>query len=317
MFSWFDLIVLIVVILYLIDGYRRGFIKLCLDVVGIFISFVIALKFYNFAGSVLASLGLSEHITKVVGFFSLWVISEIIFYCLTLLLFHFVPKPIHANKINRWLGTVPGVLKGVMIVAILIMMVMILPFTTNFKEKLSRSFIIGPLIKSTAKIEKQLATALGQLNHGLTFMGTVQEKEGTSALPFRTSDFSIDEAAEAELLRLVNNERSKVGLSVLQSDNLIRNVARSHSMDMLRGGFFAHENPLGQTPFDRMIIAGVIFQATGENIALAPTIELAHLGLMDSPRHRDNILEADFSRLGIGVIDAGFYGKMITQDFAD
>ncbi|MEK7142661.1 MAG: CvpA family protein [Patescibacteria group bacterium] len=316
MFSWLDLIVLFIIVLYAIDGFRRGFIKVAFDVVGIFISFIIALKFYNFAGSVFASFGLNQNFTKIVGFLSLWVIFEIIFFLISLLIFHYIPKYVHLNRTNKWFGILPGILKGIMIVSILIMILMVLPFSADLKEKMARSFITGKLIKSTAKIENQLETVLGQLNT-LTFMGTVQPKEGSSTLPFRTTNFSIDEQAEIELLRQVNNERGKVGLQPLASDLLIRNVARAHSMDMLRGGYFAHENPAGQTPFDRLVIAGVIFQATGENLALAPTVDIAHIGLMNSPRHRDNILDADFSRVGIGVIDAGYYGKMMTQDFAD
>ena len=59
------------------------------------------------------------------------------------------------------------------------------------------------------------------------------------------------------------------------------------------------------------------FISAGENLAYAPTVEIAHQGLMNSPGHRENILRPSFGRVGIGVIDGGVYGKMFTQDFAD
>ena len=63
--------------------------------------------------------------------------------------------------------------------------------------------------------------------------------------------------------------------------------------------------------------AGIHFQAAGENLALAPNINLAHQGLMNSPGHRANILSPDFKKVGIGVIDGGIYGEMFVQEFSN
>jgi len=71
------------------------------------------------------------------------------------------------------------------------------------------------------------------------------------------------------------------------------------------------------SPFDRMRQGGARFRAAGENIALAPTVEVAHNGLMNSPGHRENILNPAFGRVGIGVEDGGLHGKMFTQNFTD
>jgi uncharacterized protein YkwD len=66
-----------------------------------------------------------------------------------------------------------------------------------------------------------------------------------------------------------------------------------------------------------MLDFGIKFKFAGENIALAPDVQMAETGFMNSPKHRDNILDADFGRIGVGIIDTGLYGKMVTQDFAD
>ena len=81
--------------------------------------------------------------------------------------------------------------------------------------------------------------------------------------------------------------------------------------------FFGHDNPDGKDPFDRMKAANVRFMAAGENLALAQTVEIAHTNLMNSPGHRANILKPQFGRLGIGILDGGFYGLMISQEFRD
>jgi uncharacterized protein YkwD len=59
----------------------------------------------------------------------------------------------------------------------------------------------------------------------------------------------------------------------------------------------------------------IVFLTAGENIALAQTLSVAHTGLMNSPGHRANILNPAYGRLGIGILDGGIYGLMITQNF--
>jgi uncharacterized protein YkwD len=84
---------------------------------------------------------------------------------------------------------------------------------------------------------------------------------------------------------------------------------------MFARGYFSHVTPEGRSPFDRMEAAGVSFRTAGENLALAPTLRIAHTGLMNSPGHRANILRPAFGRLGIGVMDGGPRGLMVTQNF--
>ncbi|MBW3594234.1 MAG: CvpA family protein [Actinobacteria bacterium] len=120
--------------------------------------------------------------------------------------------------------------------------------------------------------------------------------------------------SEREMLRAINDERRKRGLDLLRWCNSCAEVARSHSEDMYRGGYFSHEDLDGDDPFDRMVDAGISYGAAGENLALAPTIEEAHAGLMKSPDHRANILRDEFDQVGIGVYE-GPYGLMCTQVF--
>jgi len=84
---------------------------------------------------------------------------------------------------------------------------------------------------------------------------------------------------------------------------------------MFARGYFAHDTPENRDPFDRMREAGVRFVVAGENLAHGPTIQIAHTGLMNSPGHRANILRAQFGRVGIGIMDGGKRGLMVTQNF--
>ena len=119
------------------------------------------------------------------------------------------------------------------------------------------------------------------------------------------------------MIDLVNKERTSRGLRSLQYDGKLRDVGRIHSKDMFERGYFSHYSPEGASVANRAEKYGVEYLAIGENLAYAPTLELAHQGLMNSEGHRANILSPDFNKIGIGVIDGGLYGKMFTQVFTN
>ena len=120
--------------------------------------------------------------------------------------------------------------------------------------------------------------------------------------------------AEREMFRALNAERRERGLEPLAWCETCALVARGHSKNMYHGGYFSHEDLEGNDPFDRMVNAGISFAAAGENLALAPTVQEAHRGLMESPDHRENILRPEFEQVGIGTYE-GPYGLMFTQVF--
>ena len=61
--------------------------------------------------------------------------------------------------------------------------------------------------------------------------------------------------------------------------------------------------------------ANITYTRAGENLAYAQSVAIAHRALMDSSGHRENILRPEFTRIGIGIINAGAYGRMVTQLF--
>ena len=60
---------------------------------------------------------------------------------------------------------------------------------------------------------------------------------------------------------------------------------------------------------------GIRFSYAGENLAGAPDVNTAHVNLMNSPGHRENILRPEFTKIGIGVVEGSKYGKIFTQQF--
>ncbi|MBK9975267.1 MAG: CAP domain-containing protein [Planctomycetes bacterium] len=120
----------------------------------------------------------------------------------------------------------------------------------------------------------------------------------------------------ADVLVLVNQERANVGAPALTWNGPLAAVAQAHSADMAARNFFAHNNPDGQTPFDRMAAAGITYTAAAENIAAGYAEANAVMnGWMNSPGHKTNILNATYTEIGIGVKQGGSFGTYWTQNF--
>lgn len=120
---------------------------------------------------------------------------------------------------------------------------------------------------------------------------------------------------EKTMLHLVNAARSKNGLKPLIVDLQLSRVARIKSKDMAENNYFSHTSPTYGSPFEMMEKFGISYTSAGENIACNRNVEAAHQALMDSPGHRENILNQKFTHIGIGIVDGGMCGKMFTQMF--
>lgn len=112
-------------------------------------------------------------------------------------------------------------------------------------------------------------------------------------------DFS---SYQKEVLNLVNAERTKQGLSALTLDYQLSNVATIKSQDMINKNYFDHNSPTYGSPFDMMKQFGISYKSAGENIAMGQkTPQEVVNAWMKSKGHRDNILNANFTNLGVGV----------------
>lgn len=108
-------------------------------------------------------------------------------------------------------------------------------------------------------------------------------------------------AFELEVVRLVNAERAKYGLKPLAENWELSRVARYKSNDMSDEGYFSHTSPTYGSPFDMMKNFGIKYISAGENIAMGQRSAADVMnGWMNSPGHRGNILNANFTQIGVG-----------------
>jgi uncharacterized protein YkwD len=120
------------------------------------------------------------------------------------------------------------------------------------------------------------------------------------------------ESGEARVLMdLANTERELRGLKPLVWNSSVAQVARAHSQEMTKLGYFGHDSPTAGTPEDRLGAAGFKTCSAAENIASGYADAVAtHHGWMNSHGHRINLLDPDLQIHG-----AGIYGEYYTQDF--
>ncbi|MEL7609016.1 MAG: SH3 domain-containing protein [Bacillota bacterium] len=117
---------------------------------------------------------------------------------------------------------------------------------------------------------------------------------------------------EEQVLKLVNDQRTSRGLCALTLDATLSNLARAKSQDMHDNNYFSHTSPTYGSAFDMLKAAGISYRAAGENLAKGYlTPEAVVTGWMNSSGHRANILNGNYTRIGIGYVADGSYWTQI------
>ncbi|HUI42502.1 MAG TPA: CAP domain-containing protein [Terriglobia bacterium] len=96
-------------------------------------------------------------------------------------------------------------------------------------------------------------------------------------------------------------------------------VARAHSEEMLKAGYFGHVDREGRSPGTRVKAAGIPWQTVGENIAGYGSVAGANAAFMREPAHEENhraiILSRKYTEVGVGIVKAPDGSYYITEDF--
>lgn len=314
--NWIDLLLILIMILAIAGGWARGFIIESLSLLTWIGSLVVGYLFYPYTVA-----GLQKFVTLgawllPVGFLITAAVAGILLGIIRRYIVRTVPDDINKSKVNKVLGLIPGAVHGLIYAIIVSALLLALPLKDGITNETRNSHFAEELAMRSEWANRKLAPvfdeAIRQTMNSLTVNPKSDEKV---TLSFTYDKAVVQPKFEEEMLRMVNVERKKEGLQTLKADPEMTLVARQHSRDMFERGYFAHVNPDGQNPFDRMKAMNIRFSTAGENLALAQTVAIAHINLMNSPGHRANILNPSFGRLGIGILDGGYYGLMISQEF--
>ncbi len=316
--NWVDIVVVLVILISVWAGWGRGFILGSLDLLTWTGSLILGYIFYPYtARGIEKMVDLGVWLLPV-AFLVTAILARIIIGFGTKFIIRMVPEKWNYQWFNKFMGLLPGAINGWIYAIILSALLLSFPIKDTITKETRNSKIASRLALQSEWANKKLAVVFNDaIRYSMNSLTVHPASDESVDLGFTATDLEVKPSLESRMLELINRERIKEGLKPLQADPELLPVARAHSKDMFARGYFAHVSPDGMDPFDRMKKAGVKFSAAGENLALAQTLEIAHTNLMNSPGHRANILSPSFGRVGIGILDGGFYGLMISQEFRD
>ncbi|GGK85786.1 CvpA family protein [Rufibacter glacialis] len=315
--NFVDLLLLFIMATSLFTGWHRGFIYGVLDLVRWVGSLLIGLSLYPLVAEGLGKVfDWNELWLLPISFFLVAVLASVLLQALGTWAISRLPARVHAHKGNQVLGLLPGFLSGLVTGMLVVVLLTAFPLPLWVQDEVQGSAFAPRFSRYAEKAEMALSPVFDKaLNRTMSKLTVRPGSDEVIQLPYKVTSMKPRPDLEAEMLTLLNQERAKANLAPLAADTSLRRVARLHSEDMFRRGYFSHYTPEGYGPFDRIRKAKVPFRLAGENLALAPTLEIAHNGLMNSPGHRANILRDRFGRVGIGVLQGSDRRLMITQNF--
>lgn len=315
--NYIDLILIAIIGLSAFQGWKKGFIFSLIELINWTGSLALGFLLYPWISMlILKMISIKSFWTTPLIFIFSVIVARILLAVLLNRILKKVPEHSHQHQTNKLLGVLPGTINGLIFSALFSLVISGIPLGNGFSEETQNSVLAYHLTSRTKWIEEKVRPVFGDMvNESGTAITIHPETNKLIRLPFKLNRAKPRPDLEAQMLILINRERARRNLGLLKADPELRVVARVHSMDMFKRGYFSHQNPEGKGPFDRIRKARISFRTAGENLALSPNLKTAHTGLMESPGHKANILHPAFGRVGIGILDGGMYGIMVTQNF--
>jgi uncharacterized protein YkwD len=315
--NWIDLLLVVIVLLSLWSGYKSGFIAGFLDLFVWLGSLCAALFCYQYVGvwleKIFPKLGVW---TLPLAFLIALILIRILLSFIARRISYTIPKETHRSEVNKVAGIVPGAINGIVWATIISALLLAFPISDKLSAETRESGIANKLSAYVEWLDEKFSPVFDDAVDRTINKLTVNPDSATSInLSFTVSNPKTRPDLESKMLEMLNEERTSRGLKPLQPDNELTIVARKHSKDMFARGYFSHITPEGKTPSKRIREDGIRFLTAGENLALGQTLSICHNGLMNSPGHKANILNPEYGHVGIGILDGGMYGLMITQNF--
>ncbi len=317
--NYIDLIIILVLLYFATEAFRHGFWIILVDFISFLGSIVFSFWSYKFVVLFLKSnFSLSSSISNAAGFLLVAIISESILSFLLAKLLTKLPERYWKNKIIKFFAVIPALGEGLILIAFILTLTIATPLKPSIKRDVVSSKIGSYILKKAVGVEKSINEIFGGvIEDSLTYLTVKPGSKEKVSIDSPSGNLTVDEETARQMLELVNSERRKLGIRELNWSDRITKVSEDYARYMWENHYFGHVSPDGKDVGDRLTSSKIKYQIAGENLALAPTLQTAHTGLMNSQGHRENILNKDFSRIGIGVVDNGIYGKIFVQVFAD
>ncbi|PIT89018.1 MAG: hypothetical protein COU27_02530 [Candidatus Levybacteria bacterium CG10_big_fil_rev_8_21_14_0_10_36_7] len=317
-FNFFDYILFLTFLIYVYEEAYSGVTNASIRLLSILAAFFSGLLFYPlFSQLLITKLNFTKGASDATSFLVLGILSYFVISRFLYAIEDKLTKVHFPTKINILGGAFFGAASLFFLAAFTTSILLSFPVSLPINQLIKNSFSGKFLLSSTQGVEGDIKRIFGgSVSETINFL-TIESNESSIALNFKYSTPTVDVASEKKMLNSINEQRRRNGLESFTNDIDLSRAARFHAVDMLKNGYFSHFTLDGLSPFDRLDSFRIVYSFAGENIAFAPNVAIAMNGLMKSPGHRDNILSSDFRKVGVGVLDAGVFGKMFVQEFSD
>jgi len=129
----------------------------------------------------------------------------------------------------------------------------------------------------------------------------------------KQSSLCADISAQ-RIIVLTNEVRQQYNLPLVKEDLLLNKAAEEKAQDMFKNKYFSHYSPAGTSPWYWIDKSGYDYYYAGENLAMnfLDTEEVIK-GWLNSPSHRENLLNKDYKDMGIAVVSGDFNNEGINR----
>lgn len=146
-----------------------------------------------------------------------------------------------------------------------------------------------------------IVAVLAQVVYGYTTTGNL-------SVLGRVSDIQA-----VELFQDTNKERAQAGVPELALNDKLSEAAFLRAQDMFEKNYWSHTSPTGVQPWKWFADVGYNYSYAGENLAKNyPNAEATVEAWMNSPSHRENIVNGHYTEIGFAVVDGSLNGQNTT-----
>src|SRR3989337_3779751 len=196
--NWIDFIIVLVFLLFALEGLRQGFFLQVFNILGFLTALILSLTFYGPAASFLDKL---FHLPKIaanpVGFLLIWLVSESIFFVLFGKLFKKFLTLFGDLFVNRYFGFIPALVNASLFLAFALLFVVSLPIKPDIKRDVYDSKLGSVLVSGATVLEKPLNNVFGPIaKQSLTFLTIKPEDESSIDLQFTQNEIAVDFESE-------------------------------------------------------------------------------------------------------------------------
>lgn len=190
--------------------------------------------------------------------------------------------------------------------------------TTSLMQSVSTTPALAPTRQKPVAVKKPIkttATAISAPVPLVVHKTTPASTTGPSAPSSSTnaSPLSVGALNQKAILDIVNIERAKEGFPALTFSIKLSAMAEGKAVDMINKQYFAHVSPTGVDVAHLSKVYGYEYIFLGENLAMGDFVSSSDVmtGWMNSPGHRANILNKNYTEIGISALQGNYEGRTV------